>query len=91
MAKVSARGGFHLLWGLAASTFITSIGVIILARLLTPDDFGLYSIALTVPNLIQIFRDWGTSYAVVKYSAKYTSENKGAKWGWNSFRFQRSR
>jgi O-antigen/teichoic acid export membrane protein len=79
MAKTSAKGGFHLLWGIAASTIITSIGVIVLARLLSPVDFGLYSIALTVPNLIQIFRDWGTSYAVVKYTAKYTSEGNYRK------------
>jgi O-antigen/teichoic acid export membrane protein len=76
MAKVSARGGFHLLWGLAASTVITSIGVIVLARLLSADNFGLYAVALIVPNLISNFRDWGTSYAIVKYSAQYSSENK---------------
>jgi len=40
MGKVSARGGFHLAWGLAASTVITSIGVIILARLLSHSDLG---------------------------------------------------
>jgi O-antigen/teichoic acid export membrane protein len=79
MAKVSVKGGFHLLWGLAASTIVTSIGVIILARFLSPDDFGLYTIALSIPNLIQIFRDWGTSYAVVKYTAKYNSENNEQK------------
>ena len=79
MAKVSVKGGFHLLWGLAASTVITSIGVIILARLLSPSDFGLYTIVLTIPNLIQFFRDWGTSYATVKYSAKYNSENNQSK------------
>ena len=79
MAKVSVKGGFHLLWGLAASTIITSIGVIVLARLLSPSDFGLYTIVLTIPNLIQFFRDWGTSYATVKFSAKCNSENKQSK------------
>ena len=52
---------------------------IILVGILSPDDFGLYSIALTIPNLIQIFRDWGTSYAIVNYSAKYNSENNQLK------------
>jgi PST family polysaccharide transporter len=79
MAKISVKGGFHLAWGLAASTVITSVGVIILARLLSPSDFGLYAIALTIPNLIQYFRDWGTSYAVVKYSAQYNSEGNQLK------------
>ncbi len=79
MAKVSVKGGFHLLWGLAASTVITSIGVIVLGRLLSPSDFGLYTIALIVPNLVQNFRDWGTSYALVKYSAKYNLGNDLSK------------
>ena len=79
MAKTSVKGGFHLLWGLAASTIITSLGVIVLARLLSPSDFGIYTIVLTIPNLIQFFRDWGTSYATVKFSAKYNSENNPSK------------
>ena len=79
MAKTSVKGGFHLLWGLTTSTIITSIGIIFLARLLSPSDFGLYTIVLTIPNLIQLFRDWGTSYATVKFSAKYNSENNQSK------------
>jgi predicted phosphoribosyltransferase len=36
MAKVSARGGFSLFWGLVASTVISAVGVIVIARLLSP-------------------------------------------------------
>jgi O-antigen/teichoic acid export membrane protein len=79
MAKVSARGGFHLLWGLVLSTVISSVGTIIVANLLDPSDMGLYYIALTAPNLIQNFRDWGVGAAMIKYSAQYKSENQIAK------------
>ncbi|MHA2053467.1 MAG: oligosaccharide flippase family protein [Candidatus Hodarchaeales archaeon] len=79
MAKVSARGGFHLLWGLVLSTVISSVGTIIVANLLIPDEMGLYYIALTAPVLIQNFRDWGVGAAMIKYSAQYNSENQVAK------------
>jgi len=78
MAKVSAKGGFHLFWGLAVSTIISAVGVILVARLLSPSEYGIYAIALTAPNLIMIFRDWGVNAAMIKYVAQYNSENKSA-------------
>jgi O-antigen/teichoic acid export membrane protein len=79
MARVSAKGGFHLLWGLVLSTVISAVGTIIIARLLGPDNMGLYAIALAAPNLIATFRDWGVTTAMIKYSAEYNSENDVAK------------
>ncbi len=79
MAKVSAKGGFHLLWGLVLSTVISAVGTIFIARLLGADNMGLYAIALAAPNLISTFRDWGVTTAMIKYSAEYNSENNVAK------------
>jgi O-antigen/teichoic acid export membrane protein len=79
MAKVSAKGGFHLLWGLVLSTIISAVGTIFIARLLGADNLGLYTIALAAPNLIATFRDWGVTTAMIKYSAEYNSENDVAK------------
>jgi stage V sporulation protein B len=79
MARVSAKGGFHLLWGLLVSTLISAVGSIIIANLLGPDNYGLYAITLTAPNLIMIFRDWGIINALIKYSAQYKAENNVAK------------
>jgi len=79
MARVSAKGGFHLFWGLVVSTVISAVGVIVIAWLLGPDEFGLYSVALTAPNLSSIFRDWGINTAMIEYSAQYNSENNVAK------------
>jgi stage V sporulation protein B len=79
MARISAKGGFHLLWGLLVSTIISAVGSIIIANLLGPDNYGLYAIALTAPNLISIFRDWGITNALIKYSAQYKAENNVAK------------
>ena len=79
MARISARGGFHLLWGLVLSTVISAVGTIIIARLLGPDNMGLYMIALAAPNLIATFRDWGVTTAMIKYSAEFNNENNVSK------------
>jgi O-antigen/teichoic acid export membrane protein len=76
MAKVSARGGFHIFWGIVVSTVVLAVGVIVLARVLPPQDFGLYTIALAAPGLIGTFRDWGMNSAVIKYTAQYSAEEK---------------
>ncbi len=76
MAKVTASGSFHMLWGLVASTVILAVGSIIIASLLGESNYGLYTIALTAPGLIATFRDWGVNSAVVKYTAQYREEDK---------------
>ena len=78
MAKISARGGFHLFLGVALSSVISALGTILLVRLLTPDQYGLYAIALMPPTLIGLFRDWGINFAMIKHLAQYKSENKTA-------------
>ena len=40
---------------------------IILARLLAPSDFGLVAMALVVIGFLSIFRDLGTSAAVIQH------------------------
>ena len=79
MARVSAKGGFHLLWGLVLSTVISAIGTIFIARILGSDNMGLYAIAIAAPNLISTFRDWGITTAMIKYSAEYNSANDVSK------------
>ena len=79
MARVSAKGGFHLLWGIVLSTVISSVGTIFIARLLGSDNYGLYAIAIGAPTLISTFRDWGINTAMIKYSAEYNSENNVSK------------
>lgn len=79
MAKISAKGGFHMLWGLVISTVISSVCTIIIGNLLGDVKYGLYTIALVPPMLISNFRDWGINAAMIKYSAQYNAENKHAK------------
>ncbi len=69
MGKVSATGGFQLFVGVATSTVIMAVGTIILARLLSPAEYGLYSVALIPSLMINLFRDWGVNSAMTKYVA----------------------
>lgn len=76
LSKVSAKGGFNLFWGIALSSVITALGVILVGRELSGDDMGLVSIVLIAPNLIKTFRDLGVDQATIKYAAQYRAENK---------------
>ncbi|XHH08733.1 MAG: flippase [Candidatus Bathyarchaeia archaeon] len=79
LAKTSTKAGFHYLWGLVVSTIISSLGTIFIANLLGSEAYGLYSIALTLPTIIMIFRDWGITSAMVRYTAQYRAENRTAE------------
>jgi O-antigen/teichoic acid export membrane protein len=79
MAKVSAKGSFHLLWGLVISTVISSVATIFVARLLGSDLYGLYGIVLITPTLIGVFRDWGINSAMVRCTAQYLSEGRASE------------
>jgi len=76
MARVSAKGGFNLMWGLVASTVISFVGILAITYILGAENYGLYSIALVGPTLIATFRDCGVNSAMVKYSAQYNAEDK---------------
>ncbi len=76
MAKVSAKGSFHLLWGLVVSTIISAVGTIFIGRFLGEELYGLYGIVLTIPVLIGTFRDWGVNSAMVRCAAQYRAEGR---------------
>ncbi len=79
LGKTSAKGGFNLFWGVAGSSIITSIGVLIVAKILSENEYGLFAIALTAPNLIQLIRDLGIDQATIKFIAQYREEKKTEK------------
>jgi len=75
MGKTSATGSLQLFIGVAGSTIIMAIGTVILARLMTPEEYGLYSIALIPSYMIILFRDWGVNSAIAKYTATLRAQN----------------
>jgi len=79
IAQVSAKGSFHVLWGLVISTIISAVGTIFVARLLGSVLYGLYAIALTAPTLMTIFRDWGIPTAMIRYASQYRAEDRATE------------
>lgn len=76
IAKKATKGSFFIFTGNTLSTVILTIASIIIARLLGPADYGLYSVALIPPSLMLLFTDFGVKPALVRFTAKFRSENK---------------
>jgi O-antigen/teichoic acid export membrane protein len=76
MGKTSATGSFQLLIGVATSTIIMAVGAVILGRLLTRAEYGLYGIVLIPLTTINLFRDWGINSAMIKYIASLRASQK---------------
>ncbi|MCL2173478.1 MAG: oligosaccharide flippase family protein [Candidatus Bathyarchaeota archaeon] len=76
LGKISTKAGFNYFWGLVISNIISSVGTIFIINLLGSEAYGLYGLALTVPNLLMLFRDWGINKAMVRYTAQYRAENR---------------
>jgi O-antigen/teichoic acid export membrane protein len=73
IAKQSARGSAILFAGNLVATGIAAVSSIVVARLLGPDNFGLFSLALVTPSLLQLLTHFGTRSAVTRYVAQYVS------------------
>lgn len=65
----SARGGFHLTVGNVLSGIVSALALIIIARILGSEQYGLYSISTVIPSLLLIFVDPGINQAIIKFSA----------------------
>lgn len=62
----SVRGGAVTLLGQAAKFLLTLVSMAILARILTPEDFGLVAMATVVIGFTTVFKDMGLSMATVQ-------------------------
>ena len=79
IGRKSATGSLQLFIGQASSTIIMAIGTIILARLLTEAEYGLYSIALIPSYMAILFRDWGVNSAITKFTASLRAQKSEEK------------
>jgi O-antigen/teichoic acid export membrane protein len=79
VAEDSARGGFFLFSGTAASTVIMAIASILIGRLLGPELYGQYTLAFVVPQLLFLFTDLGINQGVIKYSASFNAKGETSR------------
>ncbi len=71
----SARGGLITFLGGSFAAVIGAIGTLFVAGLLSPADYGLYTLSLLPELLFVILSDWGINSAATRYIARYRSNN----------------
>lgn len=60
------KGGAYTSLGQAASFVISLVRVVVLARLLTPEDFGLIGMVIAIAGFLIVFKDAGLSMATIQ-------------------------
>jgi O-antigen/teichoic acid export membrane protein len=76
VAEDSARGGFLLISGTAISTVILAVGAILIGRVLGPELYGQYSLAILVTQVLYLFVDLGINQGVTKFTAAFNRRNE---------------
>ncbi|CAN5871576.1 lipopolysaccharide biosynthesis protein [soil metagenome] len=62
----AVRGGVAVIIGQVSRTLIQLVGLILLARLLTPADFGLVAMVTSVIGVTSVLSDFGLSMAIMR-------------------------
>ena len=75
-ARVASRGGALIFFSNILSTVIQAVSVIIVIKLLSPIEYGLYTIAGIPASMVLLFGDWGLNSALTKYIAQYRAEER---------------
>ncbi len=80
LAHSAARGALVTMAAQAARIVLQLVSVVVLARLLSPHDYGLLAIALVVVGLGEIFRDFGLTSASVQAPTLSTGQRDNLFW-----------
>lgn len=73
IAQRSVRGSLILFAGNFIYTAISAVAIILIARLLGPSEYGVYTLAFVIPGLLQLFFGFSVNDAIIRYSAYYIS------------------
>ena len=66
LGSTAARGALVMLTGQGMRVLLQFASIVVLARLLTPHDYGLIAIVVMIIGVGEIFRDFGLSSAAVR-------------------------
>ena len=72
----SVRSGAITLIDQGSATLIHTVSVIVLARLLTPEDYGIVAMVTAVTGFLELFRELGLSSATVRIRSGATREKR---------------
>jgi len=80
LAQSTARGGAVMMGGQGARFVMQLASTMVLARLLTPDDFGLIGMVTVILNFLNMFKDFGLSQATIQRSKITRQEISNLFW-----------
>jgi O-antigen/teichoic acid export membrane protein len=75
VARQSLNSTLILAFGNTTSTIILAITSLLVARLLGPGSYGVYTLALSLPLFLQLLVGFGARTAITRYSAYYISQD----------------
>jgi len=78
-AEDFVRGGFFLILGNIISIIVSAVSVLIVARILGPEEYGLYSISIIVPSLLSLFLRMGINEGTIKQLASFKVSGEESK------------
>ena len=78
VAATSAKGSFTLFVGNSVALLVNAAGSILVARMLSPSEYGLFSVSLVIPGLFMLFSDWGVNSALFQFIARSRSQDARA-------------
>jgi len=79
----AARGAVITLAGQGSRVVIQLVALAVLARILTPKDYGLFALIIVVVGIGEIFRDFGLSTAAIQASELSDPQRDNLFW-WNA-------
>lgn len=80
LAHDAARGAFFTLAAQGMRIILQLVSVVVLARLLTPHDYGMLAIVLVAVGVGEIFRDFGLTSATIQAPQLSTGQRDNLFW-----------
>ncbi|PFG33181.1 lipopolysaccharide biosynthesis protein [Sanguibacter antarcticus] len=80
LSKTAVRGAVATIGGQWLKFMIQTLGIVILSRLLTPDDFGLYAMVMAVVGIALLLGDFGLSLASIQAEEVNGAERTNIFW-----------
>lgn len=80
LGRRAVHGAAVTVVGQGGRVLIQTLSVVILARLLSPSDYGLFAMVMAVAGVAEIFRDFGLSQAAVQAKSISTEQRNQLFW-----------
>lgn len=80
LGKTASRGAVVTFAGQGARILIQVVGIAVLARLLSPSDYGLLAVVLAITGIGEVIRDFGLSSAAVQAKTLSSGQRTNLFW-----------